>query len=144
MSLGNCDILLVEDSPADVRLTQEAFREGKIEARLHVVKDGVEAMSYLYKRAPYAGAVRPDLIFLDLNMPRKNGREVLAEIKANENLKTIPVVILTTSSAQEDIIDTYSLHCNCYVVKPVDLEEFNRVISVIDGFWMKCASLPTA
>ena len=142
MSLSQVEILLVEDSPADVRLTQEAFREGKIDANLHVVKDGVEAMAFLRRKVPYTDAVRPDLILLDLNLPRKNGREVLAEIKADEDLKTIPVVILTTSSAEADISESYLLHANCYVVKPVDLDEFNRAMLTIDRFWMKCASLP--
>ncbi|HUB24775.1 MAG TPA: response regulator [Tepidisphaeraceae bacterium] len=143
MSLTTRQILLVEDNPADVRLTLEAFRENKIESKLLVVKDGVEAMSFLRRQRPYADAARPDLIFLDLNLPRKNGREVLAEIKTDDDLKRIPVVILTTSSAESDILDSYDLHANCYVVKPVDLDRFNHVIATIDRFWMKAVALPT-
>ena len=136
------EILLVEDNPADVRLTQEAFLEGKIHNKLVVAKDGVEAMDILQRRGQYADAERPDLILLDLNLPRKDGREVLAEIKADETLRCIPVVILTTSRAEMDIVKTYNLHCNCYVVKPVDLDQFIHVIRSIENFWLSAVTLP--
>jgi CheY-like chemotaxis protein len=136
------DILLVEDNPADVRLTQEAFTEGKILNNLMVVKDGVEALDFLRRRGKYAGAVRPDLILLDLNLPRKDGREVLAEIKADPSLMRIPVVVLTTSRAETDVVKSYNLHANCYVVKPVDLEQFVEVIKAIDNFWLTAVTLP--
>ena len=135
------EILLVEDNPADVRLTEEAFREGKIHNALYVAKDGVEAMDVLTRRGKYADAVRPDLILLDLNLPRKDGREVLAEIKADPSLMRIPVVVLTTSRAEMDIVKTYNLHCNCYVVKPVD---FDHVIHSIENFWLTAVTLPPA
>jgi CheY-like chemotaxis protein len=131
------DILMVEDNPADVRLTVEAFRECKVRNTLHVARDGVEALSFLRRQDPFVDAVRPDLIFLDLNLPRKNGREVLAEIKADPQLKRIPVVVLTTSSSESDISRSYDLHANCYVVKPVDLDEYIKVIHHIEGFWLK-------
>ena len=137
------EILLVEDNPADVRLTQEAFREGKIHNKLAVVRDGVEAMDFLRRRGKYAGATRPDLILLDLNLPRKDGREVLAEIKSDPELMRIPVVVLTTSRAEMDIIKSYNLHANCYVVKPVDLDQFISVIKSIDNFWLTAVTLPT-
>jgi CheY-like chemotaxis protein len=136
------DILLVEDNPGDVRLTQEALREGKIRNRLMVAKDGVEALAMLRREGPHAGVPRPDLILLDLNLPRKDGREVLAEIKADEALRRIPVVVLTTSKAEEDILKTYDLHANCYITKPVDLEQFIEVIKSIDDFWLTVVRLP--
>lgn len=136
------DILLVEDNPADVRLTREAFREGKILNNLMVVKDGVEAMTLLRREPPYADAPRPDLILLDLNLPRKDGREVLAEIKADPSLMRIPVVVLTTSQAETDIVKSYNLHANCYVVKPVDLDRFLDVVKSIDSFWLTAVTLP--
>jgi CheY-like chemotaxis protein len=136
------DILLVEDNPADVRLTQEAFREGKILNNLIVAKDGVEAMDFLHRRGEFVGALRPDLILLDLNLPRKDGREVLAEIKSDPALMPIPVVVLTTSRAEMDIIKSYSLHANCYVVKPVDLDQFIEVVKSIDNFWLTAVTLP--
>ena len=136
------DILLVEDNPADVRLTREAFHEGKILNNLMVAKDGVEAMEFLHRRGQYAGAARPDLILLDLNLPRKDGREVLAEIKSDPALMRIPVVVLTTSRAEMDIIKSYNLHANCYVVKPVDLDQFIEVIKSIDNFWLTAVTLP--
>jgi chemotaxis family two-component system response regulator Rcp1 len=136
------DILLVEDNPADVRLTQEAFLEGKILNNLIVAKDGVEAMDFLHRRGKHAGAVRPDLILLDLNLPRKDGREVLAEIKSDPSLMRIPVVVLTTSRAEMDIVKSYNLHANCYVVKPVDLDQFINVIKSIDNFWLTAVTLP--
>ena len=135
-------VLLVEDNPGDVRLTTEALREGKIPHHLHVVSDGIEAMAFLRREGPYADAPRPDLILLDLNLPKKDGREVLAEIKADENLKRIPVVVLTTSQAEEDILRTYELHANCYVTKPVDLQQFIAVIRAIEEYWLATARLP--
>ena len=136
------EILMVEDNPADVRLTQVAFKEGKILNTLNVVKDGVEAMAYLRQQSPYDNATRPDLLLLDLNLPRKDGREVLAEIKVDPVLRRIPVVILTTSRAEMDIVKTYDLHANCYVVKPVDLDQFISVIRTIENFWLSAVTLP--
>ena len=136
------EILLVEDNPGDVRLTIEAFKEGQISNNLHVVKDGVEAMSFLRREGGYATVVHPDLILLDLNLPKKAGSEVLAEIKADEELKRIPVVILTTSSADEDILKAYNLHANCYIAKPLDMEQFVRVIKLIEDFWLTIVKLP--
>jgi len=136
------DLLLVEDNPGDVRLTQEALREGKIRNRLTVAKDGVEALAMLRREGPYSALPRPDMILLDLNLPRKDGREVLAEIKADEVLRRIPVVVLTTSKAEEDILRTYDLHANCYITKPVDLEQFIDVIRSIDDFWLTVVRLP--
>ena len=125
-----------------MRLTQEAFREGKIHNTLVVAKDGVEAMDVLRRRGKYAGVARPDLVLLDLNLPRKDGREVLAEIKADPDLMRIPVVVLTTSQAETDIVKSYNLHANCYVVKPVDLDQFIGVIKSIDNFWLTAVTLP--
>ena len=136
------EILLVEDSPGDVRLTQEALKEGRVRNQLSVVGDGVEAMAFLRREGKFAGAVRPDLILLDLNLPRKDGREVLAEIKADEHLRTIPIVILTTSAAEEDIFRSYDLHANCYITKPVDLEQFLKVVRTINEFWLTVVKLP--
>jgi CheY-like chemotaxis protein len=136
------EILLVEDNPGDVRLTLEAFREGKVRNTLHVTRDGVEAMAFLRQEGEYADAPRPDIILLDLNLPRKDGREVLAEIKVSEELRRIPVVILTTSSAEEDVLRTYDLHANCYITKPVDLDQFIRVIRSIKQFWLTIVKLP--
>ncbi|MDY6964709.1 MAG: response regulator [Halobacteriota archaeon] len=136
------DILLVEDNPGDVRLTQEAFKEGKLRNGLHVVGDGVEAMAFLHRKGEYAGVPSPDIILLDLNMPNKDGREVLAEVKADEELRHIPVVILTTSKAEEDILKTYNLHANCYITKPVDMEQFIRVVKLIENFWFTVVKLP--
>ncbi len=137
------EILLVEDNPGDVRLTQEALKEGKVNNALNVVEDGLEAMNYLQRKAPYENATRPDMILLDLNLPKMNGREVLAEIKADEDLKSIPVIILTTSDAEEDIVKTYSLHANCYIRKPVDLSQFIKVIKIIEEFWLTIVKLPS-
>lgn len=137
------EILLVEDSPGDVRLTKEALGEGKIHNRLHVVNDGVEAMSFLRQAGEYAGVPLPDLILLDLNMPRKDGREVLAEIKADQRLMHIPVVVLTTSDAERDILKSYKLHANCYITKPVDFEQFIGVVRSIEDFWLTVVKLPT-
>jgi chemotaxis family two-component system response regulator Rcp1 len=136
------DILLVEDTPADVRLTREALKEAKVLNTLHVVEDGMAALDFLRKRDQYAGNSSPDLILLDLNLPRKDGREVLAEIKQDENLKRIPVVVLTTSRADEDIVRSYNLHANAYVTKPVDLKQFLDVIRVIEEFWLAVVTLP--
>lgn len=141
-SCRSIEILLVEDNPGDVRLTQEALKEGKVHNRLHVVGDGVEAMAFLRREGRYADAVRPDLILLDLNLPRKDGREVLAEIKQDALLKVIPVVVLTTSSAEEDVLRSYNLHANCYIVKPVDLDQFIRAVKFIDDFWLTVVKLP--
>jgi chemotaxis family two-component system response regulator Rcp1 len=135
------DILLVEDSPGDVRLTQEALVESKVSNTMHVVGDGVEAMMFLRHEAPYTDAKRPDLILLDLNLPKMDGREVLAIIKADESLRRIPVVVLTTSGNDEDILKAYSLHANCYVRKPVDLEQFIHVVRSIKDFWLSIVTL---
>ena len=132
-------ILLIEDNPGDVRLTQEALKEGKILNQITVVEDGVEAMGYLRKKDSQN---RPDLIMLDLNLPRMNGREVLATIKADETLRRIPVVVLTTSDSEQDILDSYNLHANCYVTKPVDLEQFIHVVRSIEDFWLTVVKLP--
>ena len=136
------DILMVEDNPGDIRLTQEALRENKMNNTLHVVKDGVEAMAFLRREETYADARRPDLILLDLNLPKKDGREVLAEIKADPVLMRIPVVILTTSQAEEDILRSYDLHANCFVTKPVDLDQFMKVVQSIEDFWLTIVKLP--
>ncbi len=136
------EILLVEDNPGDVRLTEEALREGKVRNNLHVARDGVEAIEFLRRRGKFVNAVRPDLVLLDLNLPRRDGREVLAEIKDDPELKSIPVVVLTTSSAETDILRSYSLHANCYITKPVDLEQFVRVVRSIDEFWLTVVRLP--
>ena len=136
------DILLVEDSPTDVLLAQEALEQAKVLNNLHVVSDGVEAMEFLRQQAPFEDAVRPDLILLDLNLPRKDGREVLAEVKADPLLKRIPVVVLTTSQDEQDIFRAYGLHANCYVSKPVDFERFTEVVRAIESFWFTVVSLP--
>ena len=136
------EILLVEDNPGDVRLTQETMKEFKVLNNLSVVGDGVEAMAFLRREGKYATASRPDLILLDLNLPKKDGREVLAEIKGDEQLKRIPVVILTTSGAEQDILKTYELHANCYIKKPVDLDQFSAVIKSIEQFWFTIVKLP--
>ena len=137
-------ILMAEDNATDVMITKEALVHAKLLNTLHVVSDGIEAMDFLHRRGKYAKAPRPDLILLDLNMPRKNGQEVLAEIKADDKLKFIPVVILTTSKAEEDVIKAYGLHANCYVVKPVDFEVFAEVVRSIEQFWFSVVRLPTA
>ena len=135
-------ILLVEDNPGDVRLTVEALKEAKVLNKLTVVKDGIEALSLLRRQGQHAGAVRPDLILLDLNLPRKDGREVLAEIKADDNLKHIPVVILTTSQDEQDVLKSYNLYANCYITKPVDLDQFITVVKSIEDFWLGIVVLP--
>jgi two-component system, chemotaxis family, response regulator Rcp1 len=136
------EILLVEDNPSDVRLTREAMREGKVCNNLAVVSDGEQAVAYLLRQGKYQDAPRPDLILLDLNLPKKDGREVLREIKGIESLKRIPVVVLTTSQAEEDIWRSYELHANCYITKPVDLDKFIYVIRQIEQFWLTIVSLP--
>ncbi|MCB7129316.1 MAG: response regulator [Candidatus Brocadiales bacterium] len=136
------EILLVEDNPGDVRLTQEAFKEGRVRNNLSVVMDGVEAMAYLRREGKYAGAIRPDIILLDLNLPKKDGREVLAEVKADKDLKRIPVVILTTSKAEEDVLKTYNLGANCYITKPVDLDQFMGIVKTVEDFWLTIVKLP--
>jgi two-component system response regulator len=136
------EILLVEDSPADVLLTREAFAQNKLVNDIHVAEDGIQAMDFLYRRGEYASAPRPDLILLDLNLPRKNGREVLAEIKVDSDLKSIPIVVLTTSSADEDILRAYDLNANCYVVKPVGFDNFLKAMQSIRHFWFSVVTLP--
>jgi len=136
------EVLLVEDSPADVRLTREALKEEKMRVNLQVVGDGVEAMQFLRREGKFAAAVQPDLILLDLNLPKKDGREVLKEIKSDESLKKIPVVILTMSKAEEDVLKTYDLHANCYITKPLDLEQFSKVVKSIQEFWLTIVKLP--
>jgi chemotaxis family two-component system response regulator Rcp1 len=136
------EILLVEDNPGDVRLTKEAFKESKILNNLSVVEDGKEAMAFLRQEGGYTRASRPDLILLDLNMPKMDGRQVLAEIKKDPKLKNIPVIILTTSKAEQDILKSYDLHANCYIVKPVDLWQFNTVVQTIKDFWLSIVKLP--
>lgn len=141
-NLQPIDILLVEDNPGDVRLTIEALKEAKVMNKLATVSDGVEALAYLKRQAKYAHASRPDLILLDLNLPKKDGREVLGEIKKDPALKRIPVVILTTSKAEADILKSYDLHANCYITKPVDLDQFIKVVRSIEDFWLSIVRLP--
>jgi CheY-like chemotaxis protein len=136
------EILLVEDNPGDVRLTMEALQEGKVYNQLHVASDGVEALAFMRREGRYAEAPRPDLILLDLNLPKKDGREVLEEIKNDPDLRRIPVVILTTSQAEQDILKSYNLHANCYITKPVDLEQFIMVVKTVDCFWLSVVKLP--
>ena len=136
------EILMVEDNPGDARLTQEALRDARILNRLNIVGDGEEALMFLRRRDKYTDAVRPDIILLDLNLPKKDGREVLAEIKDDPDLKRIPVIIMTVSKATEDIIKTYDLHANCYVTKPIDLDQFMRVVRAIEDFWLFVVKLP--
>lgn len=136
------EVLLVEDDPGDVELTRECLNEAKVKVNLNVVDDGVKAVAYLRREGEYAGAVRPDLVLLDLRLPRKDGREVLRDIKTDESLKRIPVVILTTSDAEEDILGSYNLGANCYVTKPVGLDEFAHIVRTIDAFWFAVVKLP--
>lgn len=136
------NILLVEDNPADVRLTKEALKDAKVKNELFVVEDGVAAMAFLKRQEGYGDAPRPDLILLDLNLPKKDGREVLQEIKQDESLRLIPVVVLTTSRAEEDVLRSYNLHANCYVTKPVDLDQFIRIVRSIEDFWLTIVRLP--
>jgi len=137
------EILLVEDNPGDVRLMLEAFKEGEVLNNFTVMNDGVEALAYLRREGRHAKAIRPELILLDLNLPRKDGREVLAEIKADERLMKIPVIVLTTSAAEEDIAMAYGRHANCYITKPVDLDQFLRVVHSIERFWLTLVKLPS-
>ena len=139
---GAIEVLLVEDSPGDVRLTREALKDAKVHISLHVATDGIEAMAYLERTGKHADAPRPDLILLDLNLPRKDGREVLKEVKESPSLRTIPVVILTTSSSDADVLQSYQLHANCYISKPVDLDGFLKVVQSIDNFWLSVVKLP--
>jgi CheY-like chemotaxis protein len=136
------DILMVEDDPGDVRLTREALKGSKLLHSLNVVEDGVAALDYLRRNAPYQEAVRPDLVLLDLNLPRKDGREVLAAMKQDPALRAIPVVILTTSQAEEDVLRAYNLNANCYVTKPVDFDQFMRIVRTIEEFWLNVVTLP--
>lgn len=136
------EILMVEDNPADARLTEEALKEGLLCNRLHLARDGVEAMQFLRKEGAFSDAPRPDVVLLDLNLPRKDGREVLAEIKTDPDLKHIPVVVLTTSEAEQDIVKSYALHANCYVTKPVDLQRFIEIVRQIETFWLQIVKLP--
>ncbi|MBI4962946.1 MAG: response regulator [Desulfomonile tiedjei] len=136
------EILLVEDNPMDVIVTREALKEGKVCNNLSVVQDGEEAIEFLRRKGDYADAPRPDVILLDLNLPRKGGREVLSEIKNDPALQDIPVIVLTTSKAEEDVLDSYQLHANCFITKPVDLDQFTKVIKTIEGFWFEIVKLP--
>lgn len=136
------EILLVEDNPDDIRLTIEAVNGWKLKNNISTVKDGVEALAYLHREPPHTDAVLPDLILLDLNMPRMDGHEVLAAIKQDEGLKAIPIVVLTTSQAEEDILEAYNLYANCYITKPVDLDQFAKVVQAIDHFWLSIVKLP--
>jgi chemotaxis family two-component system response regulator Rcp1 len=142
LNCGPIEILLVEDNPGDVRLTIEALKEGKIANQINIAVDGIDAMAFLRREGKYASAPKPDLILLDLNLPRKNGREVLAEIKEDSRLKCIPVVILTSSQAEKDIVMTYNLHANCYIKKPVDFNQFIDVVKSIEDFWFNVVKLP--
>jgi two-component system, chemotaxis family, response regulator Rcp1 len=141
-SVAPIDILLVEDNLGDARLTQEALKESKMLNTLHHVKDGVEAMEFLRKEGRHQDSPTPDIILLDLNLPRKDGREVLAELKAMPRLKNIPVVVLTTSDAEQDIVMSYNLHANCYITKPVDLDKFIEIVHGIENFWLSIVKLP--
>jgi len=144
-SIGSpVDILLVEDNPGDARLAMEALKTSKVSNTLHWAKDGEEAMAFLRQEGEHAGKPRPDLVLLDLNLPKKDGREVLAEIKSDDALKFIPVVILTTSENEEDILRTYADHCNCYITKPIDLKQFLKVVESIEDFWLTIVKLPKA
>ena len=136
------EMLLIEDNPADVRLTQEALKEHRVRNNLSVVADGVEAIAFLRREGPHAGAPRPDVILLDLNLPRMDGRELLKRIKDDPDLRRIPVVVLTTSQAEEDILKSYDLHANCYITKPVDLAKFMAIVKDIEGFWLTIVTLP--
>ena len=140
---GSAEILLVEDNPGDIRLTLEALKDIKILNRVSVVKDGVEALAFLRRQGEHRSAVKPDLILLDLNLPKKDGREVLEEVKRDPELRRIPVVVLTTSEAEQDIFKAYDLHANSYITKPVDLEQFIKVVKLIEDFWLTIVKLPS-
>jgi len=142
MILQPAEILLVEDNPADVELTRYTMTQGKILVNIHVAADGFEALDFLRRKGPYAEVPRPDLILLDLNLPGKDGREVLAEVKADPDLKAIPVVVLTTSKSEEDVLKTYTLGVNCFITKPVGLEQFGKVVNAIEDFWFTIVRLP--
>src|SRR3972149_3856980 len=139
---GMIEILMVEDNPADIRLTKEAFKDAKMLNNLHVVNNGEDAMAFLRKHGNYVNTSRPDLILLDLNLPKKDGREVLAEIKKDPDLKRIPVVILTTSDDEKDVLKAYNLHVNAYIKKPVDLEQFMRIVEAVEEFWLSVVKMP--
>lgn len=136
------EILLIEDNPVDILMTRHALREGRVSNNLHVVEDGEEATDFLWKRGRFSEAPRPDLILLDLNLPKRSGREILADIKADRELLNIPVIVLTTSEDEEDIAMCYQLHSNCFITKPVDMEQFSHVIRSIEGFWLTIVKLP--
>ena len=136
------EILLIEDNPGDVRLTQEAFKQSKVSNRLHIATDGIEALAFLRHEGPYKNVPVPDLILLDLNLPKKEGREVLEEIKQDKALRHIPVIVLTISEADKDILETYNLHANCFITKPVDFNEFVKVVQFIEKFWLTVVNLP--
>ena len=136
------DILLVDDNPGDVRLTLEAFKDAHVHNRIHVARDGVEAMAFLRREAPFVAAPRPDIVLLDLNMPRKDGRQVLSEIKQDPELQQIPVIILTTSEASDDVRGTYALHANCFITKPVEFGQFIDVMATLESFWLSIVKLP--
>lgn len=138
------EILLVEDNPGDVRLTKEALKEGRVSNNLSIVGNGIEALAFLRQEEEYASSPRPDLILLDLNLPMKSGHEVLRELKTDPAIKHIPVVVLTTSSAEQDILSTYDLHANCYITKPIDFDQFIRVIQSIESFWLSIVELPSS
>lgn len=142
MNVQPIEILLVEDNPGDIRLTKETLKDARVYNKISEVRDGIEALNFLHKEGKYANVVLPDLILLDLNLPKKDGREVLAEIKTDENLKHIPVVVLTTSKAEEDIFESYNMHANCYIIKPVDLEQFINVAKSIEDFWFSVVKFP--
>lgn len=142
MIMKAIEILLVEDSPGDIRLTQEALKDSKLRNNLHIARDGVAAMAFLRREGEYSDVPVPDIILLDLNLPRKDGREVLAEIKQDEWLRHIPVVILTTSSDEQDILHIYNLHANCYITKPVDLNRFIEIVKSVENFWFSIVKLP--
>ncbi|HEX3719823.1 MAG TPA: response regulator [Verrucomicrobiae bacterium] len=143
MSVSPIQILLVEDNPGDVRLTEEALKDAKVHTILHVAKDGVEALTFLRKTGQYADAPMPDIILLDLNLPRMNGLEVLKEIKNDEKLRQIPVVVITSSKAEEDVAKSYHLHANCYITKPIDFSQFIVMVQSIENFWFTIVRLPT-
>jgi len=142
-TLKPIEILLVEDNPGDVQLTREALEEGNLLVNLSVMNDGAEAMAFLHRRGEHADVPAPDLILLDLNLPKKSGREVLQEIKADADLKCIPVVVLTTSEAEADIVSTYGLHANCYITKPVDIDQFIKIVQLLEQFWFTIVKLPS-
>ena len=142
ITVRSCEVLLVEDNPSDVYLTEVAFRRGPAESQIHVVEDGIQAMAFLRRELPYGSAPRPDVVLLDLNLPRKDGHKVLQEIKSDPDLAKIPVIVLTTSTAQADILRCYENHANCYIAKPVDFDQFERVVREIESFWFNIATLP--